>query len=157
MKKLTPDQEKLKQFMQDSFDFDGLKQAGFWPKGTRRTDFEAQAARVCHYFGYQSVYEYGRHTAEITEVMHTNELTGQQERTGIAIVGGPDSVSEAGELEAGISGWLSTTEGAFDCPHCTCPQEYQAGKGYYKHKCTGCKRKIPIAMDCTGKLHIFEE
>lgn len=156
MKKLTPDQEKLRQFMLDHFDFDSLKQVGFWPKGTRRTDFEAQAARVCHYFGYKSVYEYGAELVEVTEILHTNDLTGQQERTGVALVSSPDRINEQGEIEAGISGWLSTTEGAFDCPHCTCPQEFAMGKMYYQHKCTGCKRRTPVAMDHTGKLHIFD-
>lgn len=154
--KLTEEQARLKQFMLNYFDFDGLKEAGFWPKGTRRTDFEAQAARVCQYFSYKTVYEYGSELAEITEVVHINDLTGEAERTGVAFVSTPDTISESGELVAGMTGWLSTTEGDFDCPHCTCPQTYKAGKGYYKHKCTGCKRSTPVAMDHTGKLHIFD-
>lgn len=155
--KMTAEKEQLKQFMLDHFDFDSLKEAGFWPKGTRRADFEAQAARVCQYFSYQTVYEYGRHTAEIIDVVHVDDLTGQAQRTGVAIVSFPDEVSEAGELVRGVTGWLSTTEGDFDCPHCTCPQTYKSGKGYYKHKCTGCKRPIAVAMDHTGKLHIWEK
>jgi len=155
--KLTPEQNRLQQFMLDHFDFDSLKEAGFWPKGTRRADFEAQAARVCKYFSYESVYEYGRHTAEIVDVVHANGLTGQAEHTGVAAVSFPSEVSETGELVSGGGGWLSTTEGSFECPHCTCPQEYKAGKGYYSHRCTGCKRHTQVAMDCTGKLHLWEK
>jgi hypothetical protein len=153
---MTPELDQLKQFMLDHFDFDSLKEAGFWPKGTRRADFKSQAARVCQYFGYKTVYEYGRELAELTDVMEVNDLTGKPEYTGVVAVSFPDSVNENGEIVAGAYGILSTTEGDFECPHCTCPQSYKAGKGYYKHKCTGCKRTTPVAMDCTGKLHIFE-
>jgi len=51
--------EVLKNFMEEFFDFDTLKKAGFYGKEIKRKDYKAQAARICHHFGYKTVYEYG--------------------------------------------------------------------------------------------------
>jgi hypothetical protein len=51
--------EVLKRFMLEFFDFYTLKKAGFWPKGVTKRDYKAQAERVCQFFGYKTVFEYG--------------------------------------------------------------------------------------------------
>lgn len=47
----------LERFMKEFFDFEGLLESGFFTKEMRE-DYEAQAKRVCDYFGYKTVYEY---------------------------------------------------------------------------------------------------
>lgn len=47
----------LKSYMLEHFDFDGLKQAGFF-KGIRKTDYQAQADKICKHFGYSSIFEW---------------------------------------------------------------------------------------------------
>lgn len=54
--------ETLKNFMLEHFDFDGLKKAGFYGKDIKRKDYQKQADRVCHFFGYETVYEYNAKT-----------------------------------------------------------------------------------------------
>lgn len=49
----------LKRFMEEFFDFDALKKAGFYPKGMKRKDYKTQAERICYYFGFKTVYEWG--------------------------------------------------------------------------------------------------
>jgi|SRR6185369_17755025 hypothetical protein len=48
---------KLKEFMQDHFDFKTMKKVVFF-KGIKFNDYEAQAAKVCHFFGLESIYDY---------------------------------------------------------------------------------------------------
>ena len=48
----------LKDFLLEFFDFDSLKKAGLF-KGLERTDYEAQADRICRFLGYKTIYEYG--------------------------------------------------------------------------------------------------
>lgn len=50
--------EVLKRFMKEHFPFTELRKAGFFTK-EMRGDYKAQAARVCQWFGYKTVYEYG--------------------------------------------------------------------------------------------------
>jgi hypothetical protein len=52
-------EETLKNFMLEQFDFDTLKKAGFYGKEIKRNDYKAQAARVCWFFGFETVFEYG--------------------------------------------------------------------------------------------------
>lgn len=52
--------QKLKQFLEDNFNFGPLKKVGFFGKDVRKTDYEKIAARICWYFGYRSIYEYGK-------------------------------------------------------------------------------------------------
>src|SRR6187431_1062753 len=57
----SPNEGKaLKAYMQTHFDFSTLKKAGFF-KGIKFNDYEAQAKRVCTFFGYDNVYEYSKH------------------------------------------------------------------------------------------------
>lgn len=49
---------KLKQFLEDYIPVSELMKAGFFDKGTRKTDYEKIAEKVCYYFGYKSIYEY---------------------------------------------------------------------------------------------------
>ena len=137
-----PDDERLKRFMLDHFDFDALKSAGFWPKGTRRADYRTQAARVCFFFGYDSIYQYS--PPEIIQFDGVN----------MAIVESAGTVSKEGEYQPGIRGWLSTTESFFNCPACTCPQERTTTTG--KQQCEGCKRPLGVELDLTGNIHVWE-
>jgi hypothetical protein len=50
--------KKLKEYMQDNFDFGSLKKAGFFPKEMKFNDYEGQAEVICRYFSLSSVYEY---------------------------------------------------------------------------------------------------
>lgn len=52
-------QETLKNFTLEHFDFDGLKKAGVYGNGIKRKDYQAQADRICQFFGFKTVYEYG--------------------------------------------------------------------------------------------------
>lgn len=55
-----PDREKkklLKAFMQEFFPYSEFKKIGFFTK-EMRGDYEAQAKRVCEFFGFKTVYEY---------------------------------------------------------------------------------------------------
>lgn len=60
LKKITEEMkdDTLKNFMLEFFDFDGLKKAGFYAKHIKRNDYQAQADRICNFFGYKTVYEY---------------------------------------------------------------------------------------------------
>ena len=48
----------LKRFMQEFIPFNELKKVGFFTK-EMRNDYYAQAKRICDFFGYKSVFEYG--------------------------------------------------------------------------------------------------
>lgn len=48
----------LKRFMIEFFPFSELRKAGFFTK-EMKGDYYAQAKRVCDFFGYKSVFEYG--------------------------------------------------------------------------------------------------
>lgn len=50
--------EVLKNFMDEFFDFDALATIGFF-KPEMKNDYQAQADRVCQFFGYNTVFEYG--------------------------------------------------------------------------------------------------
>lgn len=49
----------LKNFMLEHFDFDILKNIKFFDKKIKRNDYNAQAERLCLFFGYDTIYEYG--------------------------------------------------------------------------------------------------
>lgn len=59
---MTEDQEiedeVLKNFMTEFFPFDSFLKIGFFKK-EMRDNYQAQADKVCHFFGYKTVYEYG--------------------------------------------------------------------------------------------------
>jgi len=48
----------LKRFMMEFFPFTELKKAGFFTK-EMKGDYYSQAKKVCFFFGYKSVFEYG--------------------------------------------------------------------------------------------------
>lgn len=52
--------EKLKEYMLEHFDFDVLKKAGFFGKEIKRKDYHAQAERVKWFFGFDSIYDYDK-------------------------------------------------------------------------------------------------
>jgi hypothetical protein len=56
--KETEDEAVLRRFMQEFFPFAPLLKAGFFTK-EMRYDYKAQAERVCRFFGYKTVYQYG--------------------------------------------------------------------------------------------------
>lgn len=53
-----PDKGVLKRFMQEFFPFNEFVKIGFFTK-EMKGDWQAQADRVCHYYGFKTVYEYG--------------------------------------------------------------------------------------------------
>jgi hypothetical protein len=64
MKKNLSDQniseeEVLKKFIKEHFPFSAMKQAGFFTKEMKE-DYTAQAERICTFFGFESIYEYGK-------------------------------------------------------------------------------------------------
>lgn len=48
----------LKRFMQEFFPFKEFMKAGIFTK-EMKGDYKAQSERVCKFFGYKTVYEYG--------------------------------------------------------------------------------------------------
>jgi len=48
----------LERFMKEFFPYDEFKKCGFFTK-EMKGDYKAQAKRVCDYFNYKTVYEYG--------------------------------------------------------------------------------------------------
>lgn len=48
----------LKKFMQENFDFEELVKVGLFKKEWKN-DYESQANKICHFFGYENVFEYG--------------------------------------------------------------------------------------------------
>ncbi len=48
----------LKKFMKEHFSFTPLRKVGFFTK-EMKNDYEAQAKKICEFFGLESVYEYG--------------------------------------------------------------------------------------------------
>ncbi len=51
-------EEVLKNFMEEFFPFDELQKAGFFTE-EMKDNYQAQADKVCNFFGYKTVYEYG--------------------------------------------------------------------------------------------------
>lgn len=50
--------EILKRFMKENFHFPTLRKAGFFTQ-EMKGDYKAQAERICLFFGYKTIYEYG--------------------------------------------------------------------------------------------------
>ncbi len=49
----------LKEFMEENFDFDSLREVGLFDESIKREDYKSQARRICAFFGYDSIYQYG--------------------------------------------------------------------------------------------------
>jgi hypothetical protein len=73
--------EVLKSFMKEFFPFGPMKKCGFFTK-EMKGDYKAQSEKVCSYFGYKSIYEYG--AKEVRCHLSTGEYY--------------DGVNESGEL-----------------------------------------------------------
>jgi hypothetical protein len=58
MEALTEQEKVLERFMKENFDFKSLLKAGFFTK-EMKNDYKAQAERVCMFFCYKTVFEYG--------------------------------------------------------------------------------------------------
>lgn len=58
--RLTEEEKKrtLKNFMREFFPYTLFREAGFFTK-EMKGDHKAQAEKVCKFFGYETVYEYG--------------------------------------------------------------------------------------------------
>lgn len=143
---MTPEEKRrLKDFIEEHIPFPELKKVGFWPKGTRKTDYEAIANRVCEYFGFESIYEYNG--GEIEQVNET-----------IAVARWPPKIEKDGNLRSGDSAIIHTIESEFDCPICTCHQQMRdSDRPVFRQKCKGCKRPLQIFSNpCTGSLTVTE-
>ncbi|MDM8174819.1 hypothetical protein QT327_10700 [Olivibacter sp. 47] len=57
--KLTKADQLLKSFLDEHIPFYELRRAGFFPKEMKKSDIHGQAKRICEFFGYKTVYEYG--------------------------------------------------------------------------------------------------
>jgi len=49
----------LKNFLDEFFDFYTLRKVGFFPKEMKKSDIHGQAKRICQWFGFKTVFEYG--------------------------------------------------------------------------------------------------
>jgi acyl-CoA thioesterase FadM len=58
MENNKPDANVLKRFMKEFFPFSEFKKVGLFT-AEMKNDYEAQAKKICNYFGYTTVYEYG--------------------------------------------------------------------------------------------------
>ena len=56
---MKTDDGVLERFMKEFFPFDEFKEVGFFTE-EMRDNYKAQADRVCEFFGYKTVYEYGK-------------------------------------------------------------------------------------------------
>lgn len=140
--------EKLKKFIEENIPFDELKKAGFWPKGTRKTDYEKIANRVCWYFGFNSIYEYESFgPSNMTEIPEANVIAGKFK----------DVIDENG-YQPGGGFHLDIYQYEFECPACTCKQfAKDNNKMAYSMKCKGCKRKLFIVHQFNGDIQVTEK
>lgn len=145
---------RLKRFLEDNLpDFYIMKKAGFFPPGTRKTDYEKIAERYCQRLGYQTIYEYASSSYEV------------RAETSTAVYGKfSDTVNKEGDIVRGEGFHLSTIESEFSCPICECPQSADDHASYRRSnsphvtiKCKGCKRKLSLYTCFTGKLHVSEK
>jgi len=151
MPKLSDEQQRLKDFIEDNFDFRTLKKVGFFDKEMKKTDYEKIAARVCTFFGYSSIYDYGMPIFH--KIISTTCIAGK-----IA-----DTVNNQGELKSGGAFIILTVETEFACPICECGQDAREHTKYNNAKypvvtikCKGCKRKLQLQTDLGGKLNVEE-
>ena len=56
----TKESKALKSFLKENFAYSSLKKAGFF-KDVKFNDYEGQAKKLCDFFGYKNIYEYGKH------------------------------------------------------------------------------------------------
>ena len=58
--KTKEESKALKSFLIANFSYKDLKKAGFF-KDIKFNDYEGQAKKICDFFGYKNIYEYGKH------------------------------------------------------------------------------------------------
>jgi hypothetical protein len=143
---MTAERQKLRDFLETHIPFVELKKVGFWPKGTRKTDYEVIANRVCERLGLSNIYDYDIFGEEI-EVPDANVVIGKFK----------DRIDENGYNPGG--GYiLHVCQSSFMCPICECPQPVKdSPHGYHSQKCKGCKRTLKIAHCQDGSLQVFEK
>lgn len=131
---------KLKEFIEEWFDFKTLKSIGFFAKDVKKTDYERIADRICKFFGYASIYEYALNVPKTT---HHTETTSSGHKS--------MSVDGAGEIKSGGSFHVDLSAHEFACPICTKEQSIEDYPHFIKSsnpsmnvKCRGCKRKINL-------------
>ena len=78
---MTDKKTTLKNFMEEFFDFDGMVKCGFFKKEWKE-DYQAQADRVCRFFGYKTVYEYGAREIRC----HISEVNPSEDKPFITII-----------------------------------------------------------------------
>lgn len=91
---MTADDKLLKSFLEEHFDFYALREIGFF-KGIKKSDIHAQAERICRFFGYNTLYEYGAKEtrahltyAEGKRPLHVNESGELKEEPFVTVFGG---------------------------------------------------------------------
>ncbi|QEL01124.1 hypothetical protein FKG96_09990 [Olivibacter sp. LS-1] len=56
---LNKEDQLLKRFLEEHIPFHELRKVGFFHKDMKKSDIHGQAKRICEFFGYKTVYEYG--------------------------------------------------------------------------------------------------
>ena len=93
--------------MQEFFPFDQFKEIGFFNE-EMRNDYQAQADKVCHFFGYKTVFEYGAKPSQChISYIPESQLHPEDKTPG----GRPLHVNESGELKeepfiTRFKGWM---------------------------------------------------
>lgn len=93
--------------MQEFFPFDQFKEIGFFNE-EMRNDYQAQADKVCHFFGYKTVFEYGAKPSQChISYIPESQLHPEDKTPG----GRPLHVNESGELKeepfiTKFKGWI---------------------------------------------------
>lgn len=142
---------RLKDFMEDNFDFVTFKKIGIYSKDTKKRDYEAQAKRICEIFDFESVYEYSAMGIDIITETPTS-VNGKF----------ADTIDGKGEFQRGEGFHLSTCEDDFVCPVCTKEQSASDHAAYNRSpfhaivKCKGCKRKLQLNSGMCGELFVLE-
>ena len=95
--------------MQEFFPFDQFKEIGFF-KEEMRNDYQAQADKVCHFFGYKTVFEYGAKPSQC-HISYATEWDASPEDKAKGAFGRPLHVNESGELKeepfiTRFKGWM---------------------------------------------------
>lgn len=110
---MTEEEEGLKSFMENYFDFDALKEAGFYNKGIKLNDYKKQAERICYFFGLDSVFDYmmighgvGCHISEVASIFKCPVCTCEQEVPGSKkMIYNIECAGCKRKLEVSPSGW----------------------------------------------------
>ncbi len=139
-KAFTAEEQKLRDFIEDNFDFATMKKMGFFGKDIKRTDYDKMAERICTFFGFNSIYEYNRPEMYPDSSFVSGKMS--------------DKVTQDGELKIGGAFHLSLAQRDFDivCPICECEQTVSVSTSTWSanKKCKGCKRKISILVTKEG-------